>query len=180
MDRRKPGTDLGQQLDAVQRSGAKVEVGGGTGRGTRGGGSARTGTGRGPDLHGQEGIHGNDKTQEKVPPGRIKVGQHTGDTDVSLTPDAVLRKIMQAYMAGLKRCHKDLLKTDPTARGKVTLAFTVSESGRVSRANVNGFNNSLDACIKSRVLTWRFPAPKDKDGDPTDADFQITLQLVPE
>jgi hypothetical protein len=180
MDRRKPGTDLGQQLDAVQRSGAKVEVGGGTGRGTRGGGSARTGTGRGPDLHGQEGIHGNDKNVEKVPPGRIKVGQHTGDTDVSLTPDAVLRKIMQAYMAGLKRCHKDLLKTDPTARGKVTLAFTVSESGRVSRANVDGFNDNLDACIKSRVMTWRFPAPKDKDGDPTDADFQITLQLVPE
>jgi len=180
MDRRKPGTDLGQQLDAVQRSGAKVEVGGGTGRGTRGGGSARTGTGRGPDLHGQNGIAGNDKTQEKVPPGRIKVGQHSGDTDVSLTPDAVLRKIMQAYMAGLKRCHKDLLKTDPTARGKVTLAFTVSESGRVSRANVNGFNDGLDACIKSRVMTWRFPAPKDKDGDPTDADFQITLQLVPE
>jgi hypothetical protein len=27
---------------------------------------------------------------------------------------------------------------------------------------------------------WRFPIPKDKEGDPTEASFAITLQLVPD
>jgi hypothetical protein len=180
MDRRKPGTDLGQQMEDVKQSGAKVEVGGGTGRGTRGDGEARTGTGKGPVLNGQNGVQGQDKGEEKVPAGRITTTEKQAFDESSLTADAVLAKIMQAYMAGLKRCHKDLLKTDPTARGKVTLKFTVGESGRVSKANVAGFNDSLDGCIQARVESWRFAEPKDKDGEKTTADFQITLQLVPE
>jgi outer membrane biosynthesis protein TonB len=180
MDRRKPGTDLSAQMEDVKASGAKVEVGGGTGRGTRGDGEARTGTGKGPVLSGQDGIAGNDKGQEHVPSGRITTTEKQAYDESSLTADAVLAKIMQAYMSGLKRCHKDLLRTDPTARGKVTLKFTVGASGRVTKAAVNGFNDSLDSCIQGRVNTWRFAEPKDKDGDPTDADFQITLQLVPE
>jgi hypothetical protein len=27
---------------------------------------------------------------------------------------------------------------------------------------------------------WRFPVPKDKDGEATDASFEIALQLVPD
>jgi hypothetical protein len=27
---------------------------------------------------------------------------------------------------------------------------------------------------------WRFPIPKDKDGEATDANFEIALQLVPD
>ena len=180
MDRRKPGTDLGQQMEDVKNSGAKVEVGGGTGRGARGDGEARTGTGKGPNLNNQTGVQGQDKGEEKVPNGRITTTEKQAFDESSLTADAVLAKIMQAYMAGLKRCHKDLLKTDPTARGKVTLKFTVGESGRVTTANVAGFNDSLDSCIQARVASWRFAEPKDKDGEKTTADFQITLQLVPE
>jgi hypothetical protein len=182
MDRRKPGTDLGQQMQDVKDSGRKVEVGGGSGRGTRGDGEARTGTGKGPVLNGPNGpVDPNGgKGEEKVPPGRINVSDKQSFDDSTLTPEAVLAKIMSAYMSGLKRCHKDLLKTDPTARGKVTLKFTVSESGRVSKASVAGFNDGLDSCIQARVLTWRFAEPKDKDGSGTDADFQITLALQPE
>ncbi|MCE9577102.1 MAG: AgmX/PglI C-terminal domain-containing protein [Deltaproteobacteria bacterium] len=182
MDRRKPGTDLGQQMQDVKDSGRKVEVGGGSGRGTRGDGEARTGTGKGPVLNGPNGpVDPNGgKGEEKVPPGRINVSDKQSFDESTLTPDAVLAKIMSAYMSGLKRCHKDLLKTDPVARGKVTLKFTVSESGRVSKASVKGFNDGLDSCIQARVTTWRFAEPKDKDGEGTDADFQITLALQPE
>jgi hypothetical protein len=180
MDRRKPGTDLGQQMEDVKQSGAKVEVGGGSGRGTRGETGARTGTGKGPVLQGQGDIAGQDKGQEKVPQGRITTTEKQAFDESSLTADAVLAKIISAYMAGLKRCHKDLLKTDPTARGKVTLKFTVGQRGGVTKAAAMGFNDSLDSCIQGRMQGWRFPEPKDKDGDPTDADFQITLQLVPE
>jgi len=182
MSRRKPGTDLGQQLEDVKESGKQVAVGGGSGRGTRGDTGPRVGTGTGPKLGGPSGIDsaGGGRGEEKVPTGRIAVSDKQTFDESSLTPDAVLAKIMSAYMAGLKRCHKETLKKDPSARGKVVLKFTVNETGRVVSPSVKGFNDELDACIRGRVETWRFAEPRDKDGDATDATFQIALALQPE
>ncbi|MBK9032266.1 MAG: hypothetical protein IPL61_13285 [Myxococcales bacterium] len=100
--------------------------------------------------------------------------------DSTLTPDQVLRKILSAYMGGLKRCHKDLLHTDPTAGGKVRLAFTVSELGRAVRPKSTGFSAQLDACIEQQIGGWRFDVPMDTNGRPSEASFEIALQLVPE
>jgi outer membrane biosynthesis protein TonB len=183
MERRKPGGDLGKQLDEVAASGQQTSTGGGSAdRGPRGGGP-RTGTGTGPTVTGPGGpttVDPGGKQQEKVPAGRISVSDKKTFDDSSLTPDAVLRKILGAYMSGLKRCHKDLLKKDPTARGKVKLAFTVNESGRTVSPKASGFNPDLDQCIEGLMNSWRFDVPKDSDGDPTEASFEIALQLVPE
>jgi hypothetical protein len=182
MNRRKPGTDLGQQLNDVRESGKTVAVGGGSGRGTRGDGDPRTGTGKGPKIDGPSGpvSAGGGKGEEKVPSGRISVSEKQTFDESTLNADAVLAKIMSAYMAGLKRCHKEALKTDPNARGKVVLKFTVNESGRVVSPSAKGFDSTLDACIRGRMESWRFAEPKDKDGDPTDATFQIALAMQPE
>lgn len=182
MEKRKPGSDLGKQLDEVAASGQQTSLGGGTaGRGPRGGGP-RTGTGTGPAVEGPGGPTSaqDGKDQERVPTGRISVSDKKAFDDSSLTPDAVLRKIMSAYMGGLKRCHKDLLKTDPTARGKVKLAFSVNESGRLVSPKASGFNSGLDSCIEGLMANWRFDVPKDSEGEPTEASFEIALQLVPE
>jgi len=185
MENKKPGSDLGNQLDEVAKSGATTAVGGGTpGRGTRGDGDPRAGTGTGPGVTGPGGpvsASGPDgKGGEKVPTGRISATDKKAFDDSSLTPDAVQRKIMSAYLAGLKRCHKELLKTDPTARGKVKLAFTVNESGRTVSPKASGFADTLDNCIEGQMGNWRFDIPKDSDGEATDASFEISLQLVPE
>jgi hypothetical protein len=182
MEKRKPGSDLGKQLDEVAASGQQTAIGGGTaGSGPRGGGP-RIGTGTGPVVNAPGGTTSaqDGKDKERVPTGRINVSDKKTFDDSSLTPDAVLRKIMGAYMAGLKRCHKDLLKRDPTARGKVKLGFTVNESGRTVSPRATGFNSDLDSCIEGLMSSWRFDVPKDSDGDPTDASFEIALQLVPE
>ena len=183
MERRKPGSDLGKQLDEVAASGQQTAIGGGTAdRGPRGGGP-QIGTGKGPVVEGPGGptsAQGGGKTTEKVPEGRISVSDKKSFDGTSLTPDAVLRKIMSAYMPGIKRCYKDLLKTDPGARGKVKLEFTVNESGRTVTPKATGFNGEVDACIKGLMASWRFDVPKDADGDPTDASFEIALQLVPD
>lgn len=183
MERRKPGADLGKQLDEVAASGQQTSTGGGSAdRGPRGGGP-RTGTGTGPAVEGPGGpttVDPGGKQQEKVPAGRISVSDKKSFDESSLTPDAVLRKILGAYMSGLKRCHKDLLKKDPTARGKVKLAFTVNESGRTVSPKASGFNPDLDQCIEGLMSNWRFEVPKDSDGEPTEASFEIALQLVPE
>lgn len=182
MAHRAPGSDLGTEIADVRDSGKQVGIGGGTGRGTRGDGDPRVGTGSGPGVSGPSGpvSAGGGKGEEKTPGGRITVGGSDTDTSSTLTPDAVLRKIQSAYMAGLKRCYKEHLKTDPTARGGVQLSFTVNETGRTVDGRAKGFASEVDACISGQMSSWRFTVPKDEDGEATEASFSIKLQLVPD
>ena len=181
MSKRRPGADLGQQIADVREGGKQVAVGGGGGRGPRGNGDPRVGTGKGPGIQGPGGTEtaGGEKV-EKAPTGRIQVAEKQTFDDSSLTPDIVLAKIQSAYMAGIKRCYKEHLKKDASARGKVVLDLTVNETGRTTQGKANGFANEIDDCISNQMASWRFPVPKDKDGDATEASFRIALQLVPD
>ena len=182
MSKRRPGADLGQQIADVREGGKNVSVGGGTGRGSRGDGDPRVGTGKGPNINGPTGPEsaGGGKTGENGPKGRISVADKQTFDESTLTPDIVLSKIQSAYMAGLKRCYKEYLKKDASARGKVTLSLTVNSTGRTIKGQAKGFASEVDSCITNLMGSWRFPIPKDKDGEPTEASFAITLQLVPD
>jgi len=182
MAHRAPGSDLGTEIADVRDSGKQVGIGGGTGRGTRGDGDPRVGTGSGPGVDGPSGpvSAGGGKGPEKTPGGRISVSDKEGDSTSNLSPDDVMRKIQSAYMAGLKRCYKEHLKADPTARGGVQLTFTVNETGRTVSGKAKGFASEVDACITGQMSSWRFTAPKDEDGEATEATFSIKLQLVPD
>jgi len=182
MSSRRPGATLNQQINDVKESGREVKVGGGTGGGSRNSGDPKLGTGSGPKTGGTGGIEagGGPKT-DAGPTGRITVGTKQGGDDSTLTPDAVLNKIKNAYMASIKKCYTDHLKSDATARGKVTLDLTVNESGRTTDGQASGFPaDNVNSCITKYMGAWTFPAPKDKGGDPTEASFRISLQLVPE
>jgi hypothetical protein len=182
MGKTAPGGDLKTQLNEVKDSNANVKIGG-SDRGTRDGDS-RTGTGTGPKVDGPGGpksATGDEGKTEKVPKGRVQVSGKKGFDDSSLTPDAVLAKINSTYMSGLKRCYKDLLKTDPTAGPRVELNFTVNEAGRVTSPSVKSDFSELNSCIKGQMSSpWTFAKPTDSDGEPTEASFQITLALRPE
>jgi hypothetical protein len=182
MSKRRPGAELGAQINEVREGGQAVKVGGGAGRGSRGDGDVRVGTGHGPNINGPGGTEsaGGGKTQEKAPSGRISVADKQSFDESTLTPDLVLAKIQSAYMAGLKRCYKEYLKKDASARGKVTLSLTVNETGRTVKGSAKGFAGEVDECIGTLMTGWRFPIPKDKEGEPTEASFAITLQLVPD
>jgi hypothetical protein len=181
MSKRRPGADLGQQIADVREGGKTVAVGGGGGRGPRGNGDARVGTGKGPGINGPGGTEtaGGPK-EEKTPTGRISVADKQTFDESTLTPDIVLAKIQSVYMAGLKRCYKEYLKKDASARSKVTLSLTVNETGRTVKGSANGFAGEVDSCIGNLMSGWRFPIPKDRDGEATEASFAITLQLVPD
>ncbi len=182
MSKRRPGADLGQQIADVKEGGKQVAVGGGAGRGSRGDGDPRVGTGKGPNINGPGGLEsaGGGKGGEHAPTGRISVADKQSFDESSLSPDVVLSKIQSAYMAGLKRCYKEYLKKDASARGKVTLQLTINATGRTTKGSAHGFASEVDECIGAQMSSWRFPIPKDKDGEATDASFAITLQLVPD
>jgi uncharacterized protein YndB with AHSA1/START domain len=182
MSKRRPGAELGAQINEVRESGTQVKVGGGAGRTSRGDGDVRVGTGHGPNIQGPGGTEsaGGGKTTEKGPSGRISVADKQTFDESTLTPDIVMSKIQSAYMAGLKRCYREYLKKDASARGKVTLSLTINETGRTVKGAAKGFAGEVDDCISNLMTGWRFPIPKDKEGDPTEASFAITLQLVPD
>lgn len=181
MSRRRPGADLGQQISDVREGGKSVAVGGGAGRGPRGDGDARVGTGKGPNINAPGGTEtaGGPK-QERGPTGRIQVSDKQSFDESSLTPDIVLSKIQSVYMAQIKRCYTNYLKKDASARGKVQLKLTVNETGRAVKTSAGGLAAEVDGCIGNLMTSWRFPVPKDSDGDPTEASFSIALQLIPE
>ena len=100
--------------------------------------------------------------------------------DSSLTPDMVQRKILGAYFASVKRYHKALLQRDRTARGKVVLSFGVDEAGHTVDPVVTGFDGPFRAGIAAEMQHWRFEIPRDANGRPTRASFEISMFLVPE
>jgi hypothetical protein len=114
------------------------------------------------------------------PTSRITIADPQPFDESTLTPDLVLRKIQTAYMAGLKRCYKNYLLRDPAARGKIVLDITVDATGRTVNSRANGFARDVDDCITGNMSSWRFPIPKDRDGEPTEASFAITLRFVPD
>jgi hypothetical protein len=175
MSRRRPTADLGRQIDDARLGGSRtVAIGGGVGRGTRGGGDPRVGTGGGTKIDGPGDF------KDSGPPGRVSISSKRTNDESSLTADGALAKIQMAYMAGIKRCYKNGLKADPTMRGRLTLTFGVDESGRVVNPRATGFAATVDECITRMMASWRFPIPKDKDGEATSATFEYGLNLVPE
>jgi outer membrane biosynthesis protein TonB len=179
---RNPSGDLDAAMAQIRQSGARVEFGTGEGRGTRGSATTAVGTSQGPGVEGpgETVVRTDTKVTEKVPSGRIKVGDTSSIDDTTLRPEDVLRRIQQIYMDGLKRCHRDLLKRDSAAGGTVTLRFAVGETGRVVRVKASGFDEGVDRCIEQRAEAWRFGVPKDEDGEPTSAEFKISLVLQPD
>lgn len=167
MSARGPLTDLSRQLDPGISGGGRVQIG-------RGGGG-QVGTARIGGLGPADAIGPNPPS-----PGRVTVLPPSTSSTSSLTPELVLRKVASAYTPGIKRCYKTSLAQDPALRGKLALALKVTATGRAIDPSVTGLTKELDDCIVAQMTSWRFPVPKDQDGEPVDATFQIAIQVVPE
>ena len=176
-------TDQGTGLDAALKDAKGRDIGSigeGGGRRTRGPDTGRIGSGKGGGEIKGPGSGGSEvgsKVEEKVSRATFDVEDISEST---LDPDSVAKIIRSRYLQGIKRCHQRLLKQNPAAGGRVNLRFTVGPTGGVTKVDVKGFDASVDACIKDLATKWRFGAPKDDDGKPTSADFQLPLVLKPE
>ncbi|HLU66742.1 MAG TPA: AgmX/PglI C-terminal domain-containing protein [Kofleriaceae bacterium] len=173
------GADLNKALENAK--GKDIgSIGSGGGRKTRGPDTGKIGSGAaGGEVKGPgsgEGTVGK-KEEEKV--SRASFDPVEDLTESTLDPDQVAKIIRSRYLQGIKRCHQRLLKQNPSARGRVTVRFTVGPTGGVTKSSVKGFDPTVDACIKGLTTKWRFGAPKDEDGKPTSADFEIPFMLEP-
>ena len=64
--------------------------------------------------------------------------------------------------------------------GKVVLAFNVGERGGVTGPAATGVDDQLEQCVEGLMGGWRFNPVVDTDGDATDVDVKVTLQLRPD
>ncbi|HUS28111.1 MAG TPA: AgmX/PglI C-terminal domain-containing protein, partial [Kofleriaceae bacterium] len=170
---RRPGMDLGKQIIDARNN--HVEVG----KDSAPDPSPRLGTQpdlplTDPTLTHVDPTHGNE------PKGRIIPGTIKEQAKTTLTPSLVLQLIQSQYIRGLQRCYQRGLATEGASlAGKVSIEFTVEESGKVSDSSASGMSSTVDTCIEGQMSTWRFPAPHDAQGAATEASFSITLALQP-
>jgi hypothetical protein len=177
MPGRKPGVDLGKQLDQVRDSNANVTIGDPADPRFPGDGQPRIGTSVKPATDGTPAVVApiDDKDDEKVPPTRIDIIPRPPTEPVRI--DAIVAKIRTTYIGGLQRCYKKALGGAPTLAGKVALSFTVTEKGKLESGSATGVDEGFEGCVEGLMSRWSFTPVTDQDGDPTEVDLGITLQL---
>jgi hypothetical protein len=178
MSSRQPGADLRQQIDDV---GTRPVTIGDEGKGFRQQPGPRLGTDPGPLVDDPTGVTRlPDHRPEDDRGGRITLRPLPPEgPGTTLTVDMVLSKINTVYMQGLQRCYRKGLLGEATLAGKIKMGFSVTERGGLDDIEASGVSSEVDACISTQMQSWRFPIPKDKDGDPTDQAFKLVLALQP-
>jgi hypothetical protein len=178
MGSRSPGADLDKQIDEVGNR--QIVVGSDTG-GFRT--KPREGIGDGPPgptIEDPGEIAPQQPKDDRERGGRITIKPQPLDgPGTTLTVAMVLDKIKGPYMPGLQRCYKLGLRDDSKLTGKITMSFTVTETGKLDEASARGVSSEVDSCVQNLMGTWRFAIPRDKDGDPTEQPFQLSLALQP-
>ncbi|HEY5936697.1 MAG TPA: AgmX/PglI C-terminal domain-containing protein [Kofleriaceae bacterium] len=176
MQGRRPGADLGTQIDHIRDTKGKIGTDGNGG--FREQGEVRPGTTDGPRITGPDGVTEIKKDDKEQTTTRIDIKiPKKGPPETTLTAEMVLQKIRTNYMPGLQRCYKAGLASDGSLGGTVDIAFTVGENGAVQDPSADGLTSTVDACIAGQMASWRFPIPRDKAGEPDEAAFQVALVL---
>ncbi len=174
---RQPRSDLKQQLDEARQDGRTVEIGRDP-RAREGTRLGTTPTGPRIDAPGQLDRQAADRerpTRLDLVPDPPRGPRQPPDHD--LTIEAVLEKIRTAYMSGLQRCYQKGLVHDQALGGKVRVSFTVNERGQVVEPEASGLSPEVDACISGYMSSWRFGIPRDREREPTEATFALSLVL---
>jgi len=141
---------------------------GGVGVATTGGGLRSKGAGGSGSLRGGGSLRASgpgevgtgERGGERAVKGIVKDSAPT-DVDGSLDPSVIAREI-RGRLGAIKACYEAGLKRNPNIGGKLQLRFEVSTVGKVTSAEIENdtmHDDEVASCIKSRVMTWRFPAP---------------------
>ncbi|MGN6107029.1 MAG: AgmX/PglI C-terminal domain-containing protein, partial [Kofleriaceae bacterium] len=176
MRARQPGGDLAEQIAEIRDHGATAVVGNDPRAGRP---PARLGTGptRIADDPGQLARQPERREEARevrlaLRPEAVPSGEQT-----TLTVEVVLARIRGSYLDVLQRCYKKGLASDGALSGKIALAFTVTETGRLADISARGLTPEVDACIRAQMSSWRFPIPRDGDREATEAAFALALAL---
>jgi len=148
-----------------------IGVGGLGLRGTGGGGGTGSGT-IGIGGIGKAG-HGYGYGYGSRPRGRPKAKIETATVKGALTPQ-VVQRILSDHRDDVQDCYLLEIARATPPRGKITLAFTIDDTGRVNEVSIpetTFWSHDLPSCVAQVVGTFRFPAP------PKDETVKVLLPI---
>jgi outer membrane biosynthesis protein TonB len=162
------GGDVGADQDDLlsQVSGVGVATGeiGGKLKGPSGG----KGSGEAADIS-QIKVAGGDKTvktagpaKEKKISGRVRKKKPVASGGTGMMSSSDVSKVVNRKIGAIKGCYEQALKRNPSLKGKITIRFTISGSGKVTtaRATLNELNPQVGNCITRAFKRFRFPPPE--------------------
>ena len=129
--------------------------GGGTaeglgGLGTKGRGSGRSGYGSGGGSFGEKGDGG--------------IGRIGGDPIILGALDkSLIDAVIKRHMNQIRYCYQRELNKNPSLGGKIVVKFVIAKDGSVSKASTKSSTMgapSVESCINSRFMRFKFPEPK--------------------
>ena len=141
-----------------------VSVGGETGGNIRGKGTGGTGSAKGGGslmASGPGNVSSGAAVGEHAVRGNVKASSAPIDVDGTLDPSILVKEI-RSHLGAITACYESGLKRNPNLSGKIQLRFEISAIGKVTSATIENDtmkDDDVASCIKSRVLTWRLPAP---------------------
>lgn len=74
----------------------------------------------------------------------------------------IVRRIIRVHVNEVRRCYNQGLARDPSLEGRVTIAFTVGPTGKVTESKVESTtldDEAVGTCTAKAVKRWKFPKP---------------------
>ena len=93
--------------------------------------------------------------------GLVTFSAGTKGVDEGLTRDEV-GKVIHDHLSEVRYCYESAMVRNPGLEGKVQVHFTIRPNGTVKSSDVTEGSGeaSLDTCITSHLMRWRFPKPR--------------------
>ena len=116
----------------------------------------------------------------------IASGEGVGISAVAISNDvtlegglsrAVIMATIQKYLAQIKACYNQGLKTNPALEGTVAMDFQIKPDGSVGFARVGKSSlgsQMVESCMSTKMLSWQFPKPR--GGVSQDVRFPFSLR----
>lgn len=99
-----------------------------------------------------------------------------GDVQTSGFDKQVIKRVINQKKAEITQCYNKELLKNPNLKGKITMKWRVLSSGNVGTVEVTSDemgSSAVASCLKSRIGSWKFPAPR--NGSSTDVSYPFNF-----
>jgi hypothetical protein len=75
-------------------------------------------------------------------------------------PVPIIRRYLHRIAVRLQHCYDEALERRPNLEGNVTVAFAISNRGRVVSIDARGVTSEVSSCVARTISAVEFPAPR--------------------
>lgn len=80
-------------------------------------------------------------------------------TDTCQGDASAVARVVRTNLGAIRSCYERASRNNPALSGRLTMRFTVGESGRATSSHVQGVDPDLDQCVERAIQRWIFPVP---------------------